>query len=87
MFGIFVFQLSEFLINLGLILGVLMMGLAFGDNLFKHSETANSKANGNGNVSSEESQTERLIKLKELLDKGVISQEEFEAKKKQILGM
>lgn len=86
-FGIFVFQLSEFLINLGLILGVLMMGLALGDNLFKHSETANSKANGNGNVTSEESQTERLIKLKELLDKGVISQEEFEAKKKQILGM
>lgn len=85
--GIFGFHLSSFLINLGLILGVLMMGLAFGDNLFKHSETANSKANGNGNVTSGESQIERLIKLKELLDKGVISQEEFEAKKKQILGM
>lgn len=85
--GIFGFHLSAFLINLVLILGVLMMGLAFGDNLFKHSETANSKANGNGNVTSGESQIERLIKLKELLDKGVISQEEFEAKKKQILGM
>ena len=30
---------------------------------------------------------EDLIKLKELLDMGVISQDEFDAKKKQILGL
>ncbi len=28
-----------------------------------------------------------LIKLKELLDKGIITQEEFDAKEKQILGL
>jgi hypothetical protein len=28
-----------------------------------------------------------LVKLKELLDNGIISQEEFEAKKKEILGI
>jgi len=32
------------------------------------------------------SQTERLIKLKSLLDSGVITQEEFDAKKKDIMG-
>ena len=30
---------------------------------------------------------ERLTRLKALLDKGIITQEEFETKKKQILGM
>lgn len=32
-----------------------------------------------------QSPTDELIKYKELLDKGVITQEEFEAKKKQLL--
>ena len=31
--------------------------------------------------------TEELKKIKQLLDMGVISQEEFDAKKKQILGL
>lgn len=31
--------------------------------------------------------TEELLKIKELLDMGVISQEEFDAKKKQLLGL
>ena len=33
------------------------------------------------------SSLEELAKLKELLDKGIINQEEFEAKKKQLLGL
>lgn len=33
------------------------------------------------------SPADELIKFKELLDKGIISQEEFEAKKKQLLGL
>lgn len=45
----------------------------------KSSNTATSEYEGN--------QVERLAKLKELLDKGVISQEEFDAKKKQIMGL
>lgn len=45
----------------------------------KSSNTATSEYEGN--------QIERLAKLKELLDKGVISQEEFDAKKKQIMGL
>ena len=43
----------------------------------KSSNTATSEYEGN--------RVERLAKLKELLDKGVISQEEFDAKKKQIM--
>ncbi|MBD8522312.1 SHOCT domain-containing protein [Lysinibacillus fusiformis] len=31
--------------------------------------------------------TEELIKLKELLDVGILTQEEFDAKKKQLLGI
>ena len=45
----------------------------------KSSNTATSEYEGN--------QVERLAKLKELFDKGVISQEEFDAKKKQIMGL
>ena len=38
-------------------------------------------------VSNEASSVEDLKKYKELLDTGVISQEEFDAKKKQLLGI
>ncbi|PWM73533.1 MAG: hypothetical protein DBX59_04745 [Bacillota bacterium] len=41
----------------------------------------------NGNVAQEVSPAEELKKFKELLDMGVISQEEFDAKKKQLLGV
>lgn len=34
-----------------------------------------------------ESQVERIEKLKKLLDSGVITEEEFDQKKKQILGL
>lgn len=37
--------------------------------------------------SNQSSSTDELIKLKELLDSGVITQEDFDAKKKQILGI
>lgn len=42
-------------------------------------------ANGNGN--SAVSSADELKKFKELLDSGVITQEEFDAKKKQLLGL
>ncbi len=38
-------------------------------------------------VESQTSDAEELLKFKQLLDAGVISQEEFDAKKKQILGL
>ena len=34
-----------------------------------------------------ENEFQQLFDLKELLDKGIITQEEFDAKKKQILGL
>lgn len=39
------------------------------------------------NVINEASQADELLKFKKLLDSGVITQEEFDAKKKQILGL
>lgn len=38
-------------------------------------------------VTNDSSNAEELKKYKELLDSGVISQEEFDAKKKQLLGL
>lgn len=45
------------------------------------------KANKNAPVKAGLSSAEELKKFKELLDLGVISQEEFDAKKKQLLGL
>ncbi len=42
---------------------------------------------GNGNNNSTVSAADELKKYKELLDSGVISREEFDAKKKQLLGL
>lgn len=38
-------------------------------------------------TSSEASSADEIMKFKELLDSGVITQEEFDAKKKEILGV
>ena len=52
-------------------------------NLLKSRQNATQGSTSNTPVSS----LEELAKLKELLDKGIINQEEFEAKKKQLLGL
>ena len=39
------------------------------------------------NVSSADNSVEEILKYKQLLDSGILTQEEFEAKKKQILGI
>ncbi|CAH0419377.1 SHOCT domain-containing protein [Periweissella ghanensis] len=49
---------------------------------FKNTEKAS-----NTSVQSERASYDELSKLKELLDKGIITQEDFDAKKKQILGI
>lgn len=48
----------------------------------RQSETVNTQANSNNS-----SNMDDLVKLKSLLDSGIITQEEFEAKKKQLLGL
>ena len=45
------------------------------------------RSKNQGTVVQQASPAEELKKFKELLDMGVISQEEFDAKKKQILGL
>ena len=52
------------------------------DEEFKQMQEASAKSSANAVSSADE-----LKKFKELLDMGVISQEEFEAKKKQLLGL
>lgn len=76
---------TGFLSPLALIVGALMIGLSATDNAAKEiSATAASKATLVEKNS--ETQIDRLTKLKSLLDNGVITQEEFDQKKKQILG-
>jgi len=76
---------TGFLSYLALIVGALMIGLSATDNAAKEiSATAASKATLVEKNS--ETQIDRLTKLKSLLDNGVITQEEFDQKKKQILG-
>lgn len=59
------------------LVGVILLGIGFSEKGKK--VVASSKDNGNDRI-------ERLTKLKELLDKGVLTPEEFEEKKRQLLG-
>lgn len=54
---------------------------------YLQSKVDEAKKNNNNSIISTVSPAEELKKFKDLLDSGVISQEEFEAKKKQILGL
>jgi hypothetical protein len=83
--GLLGLTFTGFLSYLALIVGALMIGLSASDNAAKEiPATAASKATMVEKNS--ESQIDRLTKLKSLLDSGVITQEEFDQKKKQILG-
>jgi len=85
-YGFFGLNARGFLSYLVIIVGVFMIGLAT-ESLPSNAKTATTtSANVGTKTTSAESQIERLTKLKTLLDSGVISQEEFETKKKQILG-
>lgn len=55
-------------------------------NLLIERQNTNNKAN-NIPVQNTSSNMDDIIKLKELLDMGILSQEEFDAKKKQLLGL
>ena len=68
------------------IVGIIMMGLALNIDDAQDSSSKTASTSSIHSMTPAESQMDRLAKLKDLLDNGVISQEEFDAKKKQILG-
>ena len=71
--------------NIGILLGKSQLDAAF-QTVVEVLETYRKNAS-NGAVVQQISPADELKKFKELLDMGVISQEEFDAKKKQILGL
>ena len=62
-----------------------MGGMVFGMNMAQNLGTK-AEDRSNSPMSFDE-QIENLKKLKELVDMGVLTQEEFEAKKKEIMGL
>lgn len=83
--GVFGLSFTGFLSYFLLIIGAFMIGYASADMPVKAAAKPSTSAGG-ANAASSESQTDRLVGIKKLLDSGVITQEEFEEKKKQILG-
>ena len=63
-----------------------MGGMLFGMNMAQ-SMNPNGEVKTNAPAMSFDEQIEALKKLKELLDIGVLSQDEFEKKKKEIMGL
>ena len=84
--GSFGLNFRGFLSNILLIVGTFVIGMAVDCITVKVSTGTNEATGKVVSSTPAESQIERLTKLKGLLDSGVISQEEFETKKKQILG-
>lgn len=70
--------------------GALLLGLTY-DNFSKKVKVSKAAATQNSNIPAqgviEDSNVEKLLRLKSFLDEGVITQEEFDEKKKQLLGM
>lgn len=85
-YGSFGLNAIGFLSYLVIIVGTFMIGLASESLLSDEKAVVKASVNAGTNATSAESQVERLTKLKTLLDSGVISQEEFDEKKKQIIG-
>ena len=63
-----------------------MGGMLFGMNLAQ-SVMPNGEMKSNESAMSLDEQIETLKKLKELMDMGILSQEEFDKKKKEIMGL
>lgn len=55
--------------------------------LKKYIESVQDEQNNQSPLTSESSGADEILKFKELMESGVITEEEFEAKKKQILGL
>ena len=85
-FGSMRISFIGFLSSLVTIVGVLLVGLSL-EGLATR-KVAAVASGGKAKIQQGSDNTiERLTRLKALLDKGIITQEEFETKKKQILGM
>jgi predicted Zn-dependent peptidase len=64
-----------------------MPGMIFGMNMAQGMNPFTAEQTQTKKVLSVDEQIEILKKLKELLDTGILSQEEFDAKKKEIMGV
>ena len=73
------FTLQSVLFTVLFIAGAVLLGVAFSSNKGKAALATGTMFSGSGKI-------ERLTRFKDLLDKGVLTQEEFEEKKRQILG-
>lgn len=84
--GSFGLSFRGFLFDVLFTVGAFMIGMAT-DCINAKASTGTNEETGTAAFSAPaEGQAERLTKLKTLLDSGIISQEEFEAKKRQITG-
>lgn len=82
-FGLSFWGFLEYVIQ---IVGTILIGLALN---IDSTQESNNKVDSSSSINSTapvKNQIDQLIKLKGFLDNGYISQEEFDAKKKQILG-
>ena len=71
-----------------IILAVVGAGLtAFGTLMYIKSSPLEAKATDNAETIKNISSANELAKYKEIMDQGIITQEEFDAKKKQLLGL
>lgn len=80
------------LAKMSLIVGALMIGIAFSSLPSKISINLSSlgikqSSNDEPKTADTQNNIDKLLKLKELLDMGAITQEEFDEKKKQLLGL
>lgn len=84
--GLYQFTFMGVLWQVIIIVGAILLGFAYTGVQNKNITALSANtAQRTKSVASVENQIERLINLKSLLDSGVITQEEFDAKKKQIL--
>lgn len=75
-------------LGIGFIVSIFIRYLAeLGENTKKTANAAMSRVTANTSTNTAQNSPQELKAYKDLLDQGVITQEEFEAKKKQILGL
>lgn len=85
-YGYFGLDFSGFLQYIILIVGTILIGLALNIDSPQESNNKTVSSCSIKSTAQVESKINQLVKLKDFLDNGYISQEEFDAKKKQILG-
>lgn len=85
-YGYFGLDFWGFLDQILRIVGTILIGLTLNINETQESSGKTVSSNSINSTAPVKNQIDQLIKLKDFLDNGYISQEEFDAKKKQILG-